>query len=117
MVERARAKAGHLADFHEGDAASPPLERATYDVVLCRHVLWALPEPVEALRRWADLLRPGGRLVLVEGRWATGGGLTADDTVRLLAAAGREAEVRPMPEPVFWGRAITDERYLVLSRS
>ena len=40
---------------------------ATYDVVLSRHVLWALPDPVEALRRWSALLRPEGRLVLVEG--------------------------------------------------
>ena len=31
----------------EGDAFAPPLPAATYDVVLGRHVLWALPDPVE----------------------------------------------------------------------
>lgn len=117
MVERARAKAGDVVELHVGDAATPPLEAAAYDVVLCRHVLWALPDPTAALVRWTGLLAPGGRLVLVEGRWHTGGGLTADQTVTLLEAAGRTAELRPMPEPVFWGGEIDDERYLVVSAS
>jgi len=114
MVQRARDKAGHVAEFHVGDAAEPPLPPAAYDVVLCRHVLWALPDPAAALERWVALLAPGGRLVLVEGRWHTGGGLTAAQTVALLETAGREPELRPMPEPVYWGRAIDDERYLVV---
>ena len=84
--------------------------------MLCRHVLWALPDPRAALRCWAGLLAPGGRLVLVEGRWHTGGGLTAGQTLDLLRDAGREARLRPMPEPVFWGGTIDDERYLVVSR-
>jgi SAM-dependent methyltransferase len=117
MVERARAKAGDVLELHVGDAADPQLPPSAYDVVLCRHVLWALPDPAAALERWTGLLAPGGRLVLVEGRWHTGGGLTADQTVALLAAAGRTAELRPMPEPVFWGGEIDDERYLVVSAS
>ncbi|HYH34033.1 MAG TPA: class I SAM-dependent methyltransferase [Nocardioides sp.] len=115
MVRRAREKAGHLAVFHEGDAAAPPLAEAAFDVVLCRHVLWALPAPGDALARWVRLLTPGGRLVLVEGRWHTGGGLPAARTLDLLRAAGREPRLRPMPEPVFWGREIEDERYLVVA--
>ena len=115
MVSRARAKAGHAATFHEGDAADPPLEPAAYDVVLCRHVLWALPSPAAALARWVRLLTPGGRLVLVEGRWSTNAGLTADQAVGLMRDAGLEPELRPLPEPVYWGREIDDERYLVVS--
>ena len=87
MVERARAKAGHVAAFHVGDAAEPPLEPAAYDVVLSRHVLWALPDPAAALERWIGLLGAGGRLVLVEGRWHTGGGLTVRADAR--PGAGR----------------------------
>ena len=116
MVRRARAKAGHVATFHEGDAAEPPLDDAAYDVVLSRHVLWALPDPAAALERWVALLAPEGRLVLVEGSWSTGAGLTAEQTVALVRSTGRGADLRPMPEPVFWGRQITDERYLVVSR-
>ena len=115
MVERARTKAGHLAAFHVGDAAEPPLEPASFDVVLSRHVLWALRDPAAALERWIGLLAPAGRLVLVEGRWHTGGGLTSRQTLDLVRAAGREARLRPMPEPVFWGTEIEDERYLVVS--
>jgi ubiquinone/menaquinone biosynthesis C-methylase UbiE len=117
MVARAVAKADGRSDvrFVVGDAVSPPLDRASYDVVLCRHVLWALPDPAAALRRWIGLLAPGGRLVLVEGRWSTGAGLSAAETVALVEATGRPAELLRLPEPVYWGRDITDERYVVRS--
>jgi SAM-dependent methyltransferase len=115
MVRRARDKAGDVARFVEGDAAAPPLEPASYDVVLSRHVLWAMPSPADALDRWTALLRPGGRLLLVEGSWSTGAGLTAEQTVDLVERSGREAHLRRMPEPVFWGRVITDDRYLIAS--
>ena len=113
MVRRARTKAGQVATFVEGDAASPPLEAATYDVVLSRHVLWAMPSPAGALDRWIGLLRPGGRLVLVEGNWSTGAGLSAEETMALVRAAGRIPTLRRLPEPVYWGHEITDDRYLV----
>lgn len=115
MVRRGQARAGHVARFLEGDAAVPPLEPASYDVVLSRHVLWTMPSPSDALTRWAALLRPGGRLLLVEGSWSTGAGLSAEQTVDLVEQSGREARLRRMPEPVFWGREITDDRYLVVS--
>jgi SAM-dependent methyltransferase len=41
-----------------------------FDVV-ARHLLWTLPDPAAALRRWIGLLRPRGHLVFVEGRWDT----------------------------------------------
>lgn len=115
MLVRARAKAPGLS-FVEGDAADPPLGPEAYDVVLCRHVLWALPEPVEVLRRWARLLAGGGRLLLVEGHWSTGAGLTAAQTSTLLTEAGLSAEVVPLPSPALWGREIADERYLVVAQ-
>ena len=115
MIRRAREKqpVGEVT-FVEADADDPPLEPGEYDVVLCRHVLWAMPDPAAALRRWIDLLGPAGRLVLVEGSWATGAGLTAAATVELVEASGREAELRMLPEAAYWGREIDDERYLVL---
>ncbi len=113
MIRRARAKAPRV-DFVEADASAPPLDPAAYDVVLSRHVLWAMPEPAAALARWADLLRDGGRLVLVEGSWSTGAGLTGADTVALVEGLGRVATLRPLPEARYWGREITDERYAVV---
>jgi RimJ/RimL family protein N-acetyltransferase len=112
MVRRAHAKAPGV-EFVEADASAPPLDPAAYDVVLCRHVLWAMPEPAVALARWVDLLSDGGRLVLVEGSWSTGAGLTGAETVALVEGLGRAATLRPLPEARYWGREITDERYVV----
>lgn len=115
MVARARAKVGDRCSFVVADAAEPPLAPAAYDVVLCRHVLWTLPHQSAALRRWDDLLAPGGRLVLVEGSWHTGAGLTAEETVALLVGIGREPTVRHLSASDYWGQEISDERYLVVS--
>lgn len=114
MVRRATAKAGPR--FVVGDAAAPPLSPG-YDVVLCRHVLWALPDPAVALGRWVDLLAPGGRMVLVEGSWSTGSGLTAEQTVALVEGAGLSPVLRPLPDPAYWGGPIDDERYVVVGSS
>jgi SAM-dependent methyltransferase len=120
MVARARAKAADAGvdlDLRVGDANAPALDPASYDVVLSRHVLWAMDDPADALRRWVDLLRPDGRLVLVEGSWSTGAGITRQEAARLVLGTGRSAEVLPMPDAVYWGKEITDDRYLVVSRS
>jgi SAM-dependent methyltransferase len=119
MVAAAVAKAhaaGVDAAFRQGDAAAPPYPAASADVVLSRHVLWALPDPDDALRRWVELLRPGGRLVLVEGRWFTGAGLAADEARRLVLRHRAEAAVERLDDPMLWGRVIDDERYVLVSR-
>jgi hypothetical protein len=51
----------------------------------------------------------------VEGRWFTGGGLPAAETEALVRATGRGVAVRHLPEPVYWGKDIDDERYLLVS--
>lgn len=116
MVSRAVAKTSAEPDVTilEGDAFSPPLPATTYDVVLTRHVLWALPDPVEALRRWVALLRPEGRLVLVEGSWTTGAGLRATEVADAAREVGREPTVHVLDDPALWGGPITDERYAVV---
>lgn len=118
MIRRAAAKAGTFpgVTFAIGDASAPDLPAAAYDVVLCRHVLWALPSPAEALARWVDLLVPDGRLVLIEGSWSTGAGLTGAETVALVEGAGLSATLRPLPDEAYWGGRIDDERYVVVGR-
>ena len=143
MVDLARVKCPEpSADFHVGDASDPAavLGRGvevppTVDVVLARHLLWALPDPEAALACWVSLVRPGGRLVLVEGRWW--GNPTSDPTPY---AAGTEklpwrggvavevltAALDPLVDrlevhclthrPELWGRELTDERYAVVAR-
>jgi SAM-dependent methyltransferase len=97
-----------------GDASSPALADATYDVVFSRHVVWALPDPAAALRRWLDLLASDGRLVLVEGLWATGAGLGADALRALVEPLELDVAVTPLTDPALWGKEIQDERFALV---
>lgn len=117
MVARARHKAEGLdVAVDVGDAARPAVV-GPVDVVLARHVVWALPDPAAALRRWAALLRPGGRLVLVEGCWSTGAGLAAEALRPLVEEAFDAVEVLPLSDrDDLWGGPVADERYLLRAR-
>ncbi|MDQ0786136.1 ubiquinone/menaquinone biosynthesis C-methylase UbiE [Streptomyces sp. B3I7] len=119
MLDRARAKlAGRDAEFLLGDAAAPPVGGRRFDTVLVRHVLWTLPDPAAALRHWHGLLRPGGRMVLVEGVWGTVSpvGIAADRVTGLLAPLTGETVVeRLSDDPRLWGREVADERYAVVA--
>ena len=117
MIAVARAKTTGLpVELTQGDAADPPYEPASADVVLCRHVLWALADRDVVLARWVQLLRPGGRLVLVEGDWATGVGLPADECRDLVLRHRRTATVRQLAgDSALWGRDGDDERYVIVS--
>lgn len=120
MVEAAARKAdaaGVSAEFAQGDASAPPYQEASADVVLARHVLWALPDPAAALTAWVRLLTPAGLLVLVEGRWSTGAGLTAATCEALVLSRREEVVIRRLDDAALWGREIDDERYLAVSRS
>jgi SAM-dependent methyltransferase len=129
MVALARAKlAGRDAVFLVGDAAAPPVGEQLFDVILVRHVLWALPDPGRALRHWRGLLRPsgtshavgsgGGRLVLVEGVWGTTSpvGVPADRLTALLAPLVRDIRVERLSHDArLWGKEVDDERYAVVA--
>jgi len=119
MVSAARSKAAgagvHDVDFVVADVYDAAYASGSCDVVLVRHLLWALPDPDDAVARWLELLRPGGRLLLVEGHWATGGGIGAADARRVVRGHRSHAEVLPLADPLLWGREIADERYLLVS--
>jgi SAM-dependent methyltransferase len=120
MAARARTKlTGTNARVLVGDAAHPPVAAGGFDVVLVRHVLWALPDPGAVLRRWTELLRPGGRLVLVEGRWGTSdpAGISADVLVELATPLGGSIHVEQLGhDSALWGRTVSDERYAAVVR-
>ncbi|MFJ2258990.1 class I SAM-dependent methyltransferase [Streptomyces sp. NPDC087844] len=119
MVGLARAKlAGRDAAFLVGDAAAPPVGEQRFDVVLVRHVLWTLPEPGRVLRHWRGLLRPGGRLVLIEGFWGAVSpvGIPADRLKALLAPLAKDVRLeRLSDDSQLWGREVGDERYAVIA--
>jgi SAM-dependent methyltransferase len=119
MVNRAREKlaaSGYDVDIILGDAARPPWPRSSFDVVLTRHVLWAMTDPDSAVMRWVDLLAPEGILLLVEGRWWTGSGMGASDVAEIVLRYRSEAEVVVLDDPALWGGPTTDERFIVVSR-
>ncbi|MCQ4041742.1 NUDIX domain-containing protein [Streptantibioticus rubrisoli] len=49
-----------------GEAARPPLAERRFDAVLAHSVLRTVADPAAALSRWAELVRPAGRLVVLE---------------------------------------------------
>jgi SAM-dependent methyltransferase len=113
VARRKAASAGVDAAFELADAAAPPYPAVSVDAVVVRHVLWALPDPAAAVERWAALLRPGGVLLLVEGCWSTGSGLSAAECERLVLAHLESVTVRRLEDPALWGHPIEDERFLV----
>lgn len=118
MIEAAEAKAArHGTDvtFLVGDASEPPVA-GPFDVLLVRHVVWALPDPSGALDRWRTLLADHGRLVLIEGLWGTGAGLASAVLEALVHPTFRDVEVRQLPDTALWGRQIRDERYALTAR-
>jgi SAM-dependent methyltransferase len=136
MIGAARAKlaAAHLpATFLVGDAAAPPVGEERFDLLVARHVLWTLPDPEAALRRWAGLLRPGGALLLVEGRWRQSadpapyvegadalpwsGGVGPETLREAVAPYASETETEDLTaDPDLWGREVDDIRYALVAR-
>ncbi|MEZ4672403.1 MAG: class I SAM-dependent methyltransferase [Anaerolineae bacterium] len=119
MIAAAEAKvtAAQLAvTFEIMDAAFPQLPPQQFDVVMCRHVLWTLPEQQQVLQRWANLLKPGGKMLLVEGRWFTGAGLRASEVMAVLPPAITTVSVRDLSDqPDLWGGPISDERFALIA--
>lgn len=64
MVSSTAAGLAHLpqVELRVGDARSPGLPPASFDVVAASLVLFFLPDPASALRAWCEVLVPGGRL-------------------------------------------------------
>jgi len=72
MLAEARRKAaqsGAAVRFEEGDVEQLPFPPASFDLAISRHVLWTLPHPEAAIDEWIRVLRPGGRLVVIDGRF------------------------------------------------
>ena len=73
FLARARELAGDLPglSFVEGDARALPFDAGFADVVVCHTLLCHVPEPAAALAEAWRILRPGGRLAVFDGDYAT----------------------------------------------
>jgi SAM-dependent methyltransferase/DNA-binding HxlR family transcriptional regulator len=67
-VARARLERARLRNvqLRQGDIYAVPVERNGYDLVVLHQVLHYLDDPGRALREAARVLRPGGRLLVVD---------------------------------------------------
>lgn len=119
MVAQARAKAvasGSPAQFVVADATSPDFEPGSIDAIVCRQTLWALPDRPLALRNWARLLRAGGTLLLIEGLFASGNGMSEAEIVAALPPSLSPPQVIDLAaDHELWGGPIPDQRLLVVS--
>lgn len=119
MISLAQAKAatqGFQIEFHVMDAAFPQFSNQQFDTIICRHLLWALPEPVRVLQRWSKLLKRKGRLILIEGFWVTGAGLHAHEVIKMLPASFTNISNQNLSDnPNYWGCRVTDERYAIIA--
>jgi len=85
-------RVGRGVDYVQGDAARPPL--ATADAVLATFVVGVFSDPAAVVRRWCDLVGPGGRVALLnfqrsDRALATPLNLAFEAFVRVSAPGGR----------------------------
>jgi ubiquinone/menaquinone biosynthesis C-methylase UbiE len=69
MLSIARQRArdlGREVDLQEGDAHQLPFEDASFDSVVCVYSLCNIPDPECAVSEMERVLRPGGKLMLVD---------------------------------------------------
>ncbi len=70
MMARARRKAGEAnapIRFLSRDAEETMEPDNSYDVIIARHLVWTLTDPDKAFADWLRILKPGGRLLIIDG--------------------------------------------------
>jgi SAM-dependent methyltransferase len=71
-----------------GDAAAPPVDPGSFDAVVCRHLIWSLPDPGRAVGAWRTAVRPSGLVAVIDGWYGRGRlprRLLGDAAARLVA--------------------------------
>ena len=121
-AETKAAAAGQRLTFHVMDAALPALAPEQFDMLICRHLLWALPNFAQVLQRWVKLLKPRGCLLLIEGYWNPGGslhpggGLHSAEIVGALPPSLTQIVVQDLStQSAYWGKVVVDERYSIIA--
>lgn len=70
MINIAKKKVDGLKiKFVIGDAENLPFNDESFDAVICRHVVWTLPNPQKAVKEWYRVLKDGGKIVMIDGEW------------------------------------------------
>jgi ubiquinone/menaquinone biosynthesis C-methylase UbiE len=100
LARRRAAELGREVDLREGDAQALPFADASFDTVTCTLSLCAIPDERAAIDEMWRVLRPGGRLLLLDhigsNWWPIWAGqrLLESFTIR---SAGEHQTRRPLP--------------------
>lgn len=134
MLEQARSKVEQSelsATFHHGDAENLAQPNDAYDLVTARHLIWTLPAPERAIDEWRRVVRPGGRIVLIEGHWDFDetfegyeeihddlplyDGRPPEELAAFLGEQGLEnVEHEPLGDSELWGQEPNYEKYIMV---
>jgi ubiquinone/menaquinone biosynthesis C-methylase UbiE len=128
MLERARAKAVQRKTdirFVMRDVENTMEPAESYDVITNRHLVWTLVDPAACFAEWFRLLKPGGKLLILDvdpGRKGWGGrlqGLWAKVSGRPRAAGGdadpaMAARMRHIREQVHFARSMPSDAVVAM---
>lgn len=70
-AEAVRRTAGADVEYVEGQAESLPFNDESVDVLRCERVLQHVDDPAAVVKEMTRVLRPGGRIALIDTDWAT----------------------------------------------
>lgn len=105
VAEERTAAEGVTATFVEGDAVALPFADGSVDVVRSERVFQHLPDAEGAIAEMARVLRPGGRVVIIDSDW--GSAVTSPGDPEVVRAVD-EAAMRRLPNP-FAGRLLRSQ--------
>ena len=66
MAAKRAAESGVKVEFKQGSASRMPLQRDSFDFLLCRAAFKNFGDPVGALQEMCRVLKPGGRGVIID---------------------------------------------------
>jgi len=117
---RRRVQEAGLAnvELRRADMLDPPFEPRSFDHLFVCFVLEHMPEPAAALRRLAELVRPGGTVTVIEGDHgsayfhpdSTAARDAIDCQVQLQAGAGGDALIGRRVYPLMVEAGLADVR-------
>lgn len=71
MLEKAKTKhaSAKSLSLFLGDAEDTREADSSYDAIVMRHLVWTLVNPATAFQDWFRVVRPGGRIVVIDGNF------------------------------------------------